>query len=481
VSALHISGPRTSKPGISVVVATYNRPRALRCALESVRRQTFDDWEVVVVGDHCTDCTPDVVASFADPRLRYVDLARNIGEQSGPNNIGIHLAQAPLIAFLNHDDLWFPDHLQVAHEGIVATGADLVFTASLAVHPKAGPFDADDLLVTLESVGVDGAYDPARVDCFVPASTWLARRAALDALRGWRAARDLSAEPSQDVLARAVRRGFALRAVPAVTVMTVPSGLRPGSYAEGAATEQEALLPRLDDVDWRLRLMASDPRTTAAGAARHARSTPRRARLWARVLHLAPVLGRSARELDYRVRRRQRRGGYVRSLRQIRGLLDVRNDAGDRERVRFSETRRHGAFPLGERQECRAEGPGLRFLTAGWASPESSGVWNDGTCAQVAFDVHPAPQGTLTVHLLLTAHLSTEITRQRLVARSRGVVLGELVLDPKRPSAQWSIDVPGPAASRTLVLDLEFPDAASCGHDERELAVLLHAIDITGG
>ena len=98
-----------SAPAISVVVATYNRPDALRCALESVRRQSFGDWEVVVVGDRCTDSTRDVVASFADPRLRYIDLARNIGEQSGPNNIGIHAAHAPLIAFLNHDDLWFPD------------------------------------------------------------------------------------------------------------------------------------------------------------------------------------------------------------------------------------------------------------------------------------------------------------------------------------------------------------------------------------
>ena len=79
-----------ARPKISVVIATYNRSRALGHAIESVLRQTFTDWELIVVGDACTDDTAEVVARYAgaDPRVRFVNLERHWGEQSAPNNVG---------------------------------------------------------------------------------------------------------------------------------------------------------------------------------------------------------------------------------------------------------------------------------------------------------------------------------------------------------------------------------------------------------
>jgi glycosyltransferase involved in cell wall biosynthesis len=68
-------------PRISVVTATYNRSNVLRYAIESVRAQGFQDWELIVVGDACTDDTSEVVAAFADPRIRFVNRAENAGEQ----------------------------------------------------------------------------------------------------------------------------------------------------------------------------------------------------------------------------------------------------------------------------------------------------------------------------------------------------------------------------------------------------------------
>ena len=98
-------------PRVSVVTATYNRSHILRHSIASVIAQRLTDWELIVVGDACTDDTADVVASFDDPRIRYHALAANVGEQSGPNNEGVALARGEMIAFLNHDDLWLPDHL----------------------------------------------------------------------------------------------------------------------------------------------------------------------------------------------------------------------------------------------------------------------------------------------------------------------------------------------------------------------------------
>src|SRR3712207_6530544 len=98
-------------PRVTVVVATYHRPVLLRRALASLLAQSVAEWECLVIGDAVTDDTADVVWSFDDPRLRFHNLPENVGDQSGPNNDGVRRAGAPIIAFLNQDDLWFPDHL----------------------------------------------------------------------------------------------------------------------------------------------------------------------------------------------------------------------------------------------------------------------------------------------------------------------------------------------------------------------------------
>ena len=100
-------------PRISIITATYNRSAVLAFSIESVLRQTESDWEMIVVGDACTDDSAEVVARYRDPRLRFCNLEQNTGEQSGPNNTGVSQARAPVLAFLNHDDLYFPDHLEL--------------------------------------------------------------------------------------------------------------------------------------------------------------------------------------------------------------------------------------------------------------------------------------------------------------------------------------------------------------------------------
>src|SRR5271166_2413327 len=78
----------------------------------SVILQTFTDWELLVMGDGCTDDSAEVVARFTDPRIRFVNLPERVGDQSGPNNEGARIARGRYIAYLNHDDLWFPDHIE---------------------------------------------------------------------------------------------------------------------------------------------------------------------------------------------------------------------------------------------------------------------------------------------------------------------------------------------------------------------------------
>src|SRR5260221_6050921 len=99
-------------PKVSIITATYNWSSVLKYAIQSVLWQTFQDFEYIIVGDACTDDSAEVIDSFDDPRLRWHNLDENSGSQSIPNNRGLQLAQGTYIAYLGHDDIWYPTHLE---------------------------------------------------------------------------------------------------------------------------------------------------------------------------------------------------------------------------------------------------------------------------------------------------------------------------------------------------------------------------------
>jgi glycosyltransferase involved in cell wall biosynthesis len=96
---------------VSVVIPTYNYGRFIAGTLDSVLAQTFQDLEVVVVDDGSADDTVAVVKPYQrDSRVRYFRTA-NQGPAAA-RNTGIRLAKAPLVAFLDADDLWLPTKLE---------------------------------------------------------------------------------------------------------------------------------------------------------------------------------------------------------------------------------------------------------------------------------------------------------------------------------------------------------------------------------
>jgi len=100
------------KPLVSVILPTYNRAALLIEALASVRAQTFDDWECIVVDDGSTDATPGMLTSLADPRFRSITIAHS-GNPAVPRNAALAVARGRLLAFLDDDDLWKPEKLAV--------------------------------------------------------------------------------------------------------------------------------------------------------------------------------------------------------------------------------------------------------------------------------------------------------------------------------------------------------------------------------
>lgn len=99
------------KPFISVIMPVYNRGQTVRSAIESVLRQSYQNFELVIIDDASTDSTSVIVNSIQDERIKYVRLKSRAGA-SAARNVGIRIAQANWIAFQDSDDIWEPQKLE---------------------------------------------------------------------------------------------------------------------------------------------------------------------------------------------------------------------------------------------------------------------------------------------------------------------------------------------------------------------------------
>ena len=99
-------------PAVSVIVPIWNSGRLLDRAVSSVRAQTFSEWELLAVDDGSTDEAATLLERLAstDPRIRVLRHAVNRG-QAAARNTGLRQARGELIAYLDHDDEFYADHL----------------------------------------------------------------------------------------------------------------------------------------------------------------------------------------------------------------------------------------------------------------------------------------------------------------------------------------------------------------------------------
>ena len=101
------------KPQISVIIPAYNRAKTIRNALESLRAQTYSNWEAIVVDDGSTDNTCEIVSEIArnDQRIRLLRHEQNRKAQAA-RNTGIRAAKGAWITFLDSDDEYLPNSIE---------------------------------------------------------------------------------------------------------------------------------------------------------------------------------------------------------------------------------------------------------------------------------------------------------------------------------------------------------------------------------
>jgi len=110
-------------PEVTVIIPTYNRGWTLRRAIDSVLAQTFRDFELIVVDDGSEDNTADILADYGTD-IRVIRQA-NAGV-SAARNAGIRAAGGEYIAFLDSDDAWLPEKLQVQMDYFNTHPADVI-------------------------------------------------------------------------------------------------------------------------------------------------------------------------------------------------------------------------------------------------------------------------------------------------------------------------------------------------------------------
>jgi glycosyltransferase involved in cell wall biosynthesis len=147
-----------SNPIISIIIPVFNRATLLSMTIESIKAQTFADWECILIDDHSTDNSLEVMMGLRESDARIKTFLRPANLKKGANscrNFGFLQATGEYIKWFDSDDIMLPTHLEIAYENIVANKLDFVVTDTMNFNHEDGKilgrpysFDRNNAVIT---------------------------------------------------------------------------------------------------------------------------------------------------------------------------------------------------------------------------------------------------------------------------------------------------------------------------------------------
>lgn len=111
---------------VSIIMPAFNSSKTIRDSINSVISQTYQNWELLVINDCSSDNTAEIVSEYADGRIKLIDKKKNEGVALARNS-GLDLAGGDYVAFLDSDDRWLPNKLELQLDLIKKNDVDVVF------------------------------------------------------------------------------------------------------------------------------------------------------------------------------------------------------------------------------------------------------------------------------------------------------------------------------------------------------------------
>lgn len=112
-------------PLISIIMPTYNHAKYIMQAINSVLAQTYTNFELIIIDNHSTDGTENIIASYDDSRIQYFKV-KNFGSIAFSRNFGSELARGDFLAFLDSDDFWKKEKLELCISQL-KNGIDFIY------------------------------------------------------------------------------------------------------------------------------------------------------------------------------------------------------------------------------------------------------------------------------------------------------------------------------------------------------------------
>ena len=127
-----LTGKEEVQPLVTVITPIFNAQNSIAETIESVLGQTYQNWEMIIVDDCSTDNSRDIVKKYEvkDSRIKLIELEVNFGGPARPRNVGLDISKGDYLAFLDADDVWLENKLQVQISEMLVNNLDFTSTDS---------------------------------------------------------------------------------------------------------------------------------------------------------------------------------------------------------------------------------------------------------------------------------------------------------------------------------------------------------------